>query len=111
MEAWRKATLCSALLVLLVVAGGEPSPPRSIGALEGDDELGFFMHVRSLSLAGAAVSTAQGDHCWKDDDHHPICVSDDCRMTCKDHGHEDGRCNWTWGRLLPHCQCQLANCN
>ncbi|KAG2592670.1 hypothetical protein PVAP13_5NG571100 [Panicum virgatum] len=81
MEAWRKATLCRALLVLLVVAGG------------------------------AAVSTAQGDHCWKDDDHHPICVTDDCQMTCKDHGHEDGRCNWTWGRLLPHCQCQLANCN
>ncbi|OEL31147.1 hypothetical protein BAE44_0007835 [Dichanthelium oligosanthes] len=83
MEAWRKAALCRALLVLLVV------------------------------VSSALVSSAQDESCWKDDDHHPICVTEDCKMTCRDHGHEDGRCNWGlgWGRLLPHCQCLMANCH
>ncbi|CAL4953838.1 unnamed protein product [Urochloa decumbens] len=82
MEAWRKAALCRAFLVLLVVA------------------------------SSAAVSSADHDEgCWKDDDHHPICITEDCMMTCKDHGHEDGRCNWGWGRIIPHCQCRVANCH
>ncbi|KAF8716896.1 hypothetical protein HU200_025997 [Digitaria exilis] len=86
MEAWRKATAtpCRALLVLLIVVS---------------------------TLAGAAVSTAQDEGCWKDDNHHPICMTEDCRLTCKDHGHEDGRCNWGWGNLIPICQCLTADCH
>ncbi|KAJ1286043.1 hypothetical protein BS78_03G323800 [Paspalum vaginatum] len=85
MEAWRKTALCRALLVLLIVA------------------------------SGVTVSIAQDEKCWVNDDgHHPICVTEDCSMTCRDHGHVDGRCNWPWGfghRLLPHCQCLQANCH
>ncbi|AQK99606.1 hypothetical protein Zm00014a_020895 [Zea mays] len=79
MEATRKPAVCRALLVLLIV------------------------------VSSAAVSTAQDESCWKDDDHHPICLPEDCVATCRDHGHADGRCSWAWS-WRPYCQCLLADC-
>ncbi|KAG0539990.1 hypothetical protein BDA96_03G370100 [Sorghum bicolor] len=82
MDYRRKPAVCRALLVLLIVA----------------------------SSAAVSMSTAGYDEkCWKDDDHHPICVSSDCKETCLDHGHVDGRCSWQWS-WRPYCQCLLADC-
>jgi hypothetical protein len=56
-----------------------------------------------------ASSGEEAAGCWKEDNHHTFCFDYDCKMTCKDHGHLDGRC--TWGMTLwPYCQCLAADC-
>ncbi|KAK3165856.1 hypothetical protein QOZ80_1AG0038620 [Eleusine coracana subsp. coracana] len=62
-----------------------------------------------LIAASSEVAFVEAGSCWKEDNHHTFCFDADCRMTCKDHGHADGRCSW--GRTLwLSCECLAADC-
>ncbi|GJM92677.1 hypothetical protein PR202_ga09168 [Eleusine coracana subsp. coracana] len=104
MEAWRKTALCSVLLMLLIAASSEHQQAVRFRS----DLHSIFIPFRVVPVAGE-VAFVEAGSCWKEDNHHTFCFDADCRMTCKDHGHADGRCSW--GRTLwLSCECLAADC-